>query len=135
MIHNFDETIEYFEKNDIQGIDLELLSFNTKIKVHTNNSIYEFVIAEQNKATVQGGKLFDGTLRFSEPTAVTLLGASWGSGIIKANWIIFEMRFEFVIDNIKKFIKTSAVKNITIEGPNRDWEYKTNWGTDLSKFV
>lgn len=135
MIHDFNETIEYFKKNDVPGIELNILPINTKVKVHTHNSIYEFIITGESKGTVKGGTLPDKTPRFIEPVPVTLLGASWGNGVLKINWIIFEMRFEFVLDDIKKSIITSAVKNVTLESPNSDWNYTTNWGTDLSKFV
>lgn len=112
------------------GFHISSLSPGTKFLVETRNSKYQFVVLENNEATVVGGIRKDGTVRYTEPARVSIVGSTWGGSCIKVDWIGRDMYIEIYDHERKKRFLTTEVKNAIIEAGDGAWSYSMDWQKD-----
>lgn len=95
------------------GFSIEDLPLGTKISVETRNSIYEIEIIKDSKILIMGGVLKDSNnIRFPKPVEAILTGSTWGTSLLKRNWLGEEMRMEIFYEGV--LITTSPIKNVII---------------------
>lgn len=102
------------------GIYVSQLQAGSTIIVSTRNSTYTIVTSGSDKILIQGGR------RFPDATEVLFQGSTWGSHMIKADWIGFNMHMELMMN--EKVLLTSSVKAAKIIAPEAKWEYALEWG-------
>lgn len=100
--------IEAFNEND--GVDVSTLKSGTKIIARTCNSKYTMQILENGNVEVQGGSYFP------EKTIAVFSGSTWGSSMIKNDWVVRGMHLEFhyMVGNKWSSITTTPVKSIDV---------------------
>ena len=97
------------ESSKATAIDITKLSQGDRIKVVTNNSIYELEVLDplDHKINVQGSGDF-----FLQVTEAYLSGSSMGSALLKQYWITLDWRME--INHNGKTIITSPVREVFV---------------------
>lgn len=119
------EVVEEQEK--LGGINILRLVPNTKLTVKTAHSVYEIVVLGKKEITIFGGSLPGGGIRFPVPKVATFIGSTWGSALLKFNWIGYKMRMEIVVDEVS--VLTSPVQNVEIQSSDGEWSYSMDWLT------
>ena len=104
------------------GVKISGLEVGTKIYVETHNSIYEIkYLGGDREIEVRGG-------RFDEPVTGHLIGSSWGTTLLKLDWIGQNMRMEMAVGG--HLIDTSPVRNVEIHSPDESWSYSLDWNNE-----
>lgn len=102
------------EQKELGGVNLSQLELGTVIVASTKNSIYNIEVLGDGTVNVQGGK------HFPLKTKVHFNGSTWGSSLLKLNWIGKGMQMEFLSN--KLITSTSPVQKVKIIG--NGWEYE-----------
>ncbi len=112
-----------------EGIQVNKLETGTKLFVETRNSVYELVILDEDrKVSVTGGNLVDGGVRYEEPVELFLTGSTWGSSMLKLDWLGKDMCMELCYED--RVLTTSPVKNVEIEASDGSWSYSLGWNNE-----
>ena len=98
---------------EIDGVNVCLLTVGTRLVIETSNSFYEMEILENQPIQIFGGTLNNGQIRFKKPTPMFLHGSTWGGSSIKLDWICVGMNMEMSFGGHES-ITTSKVKRIKI---------------------
>jgi hypothetical protein len=104
------------------GIKLTGLEVGTKLYAETRNSIYEITCLGDNRAIEVCGGLFP------DPVTGYFIGSTWGTTLLKLDWIGQNMRMEMVVGG--RLIDTSPVKNLEIHAPDDSWSYSMDWNNE-----
>jgi hypothetical protein len=110
MTTNLDRQIarKVEEQRRLGGINMTKLETGNRVEVKTLNSVYTMTLLENGNIMVHGGE------HIPEPVEARLIGSTWGTPLIKQNWIGKGMRMEIVYDGKK--LLTSAVQGAKVIG-------------------
>lgn len=93
------------------GIEIDKQATGTRIEAQTKNTLYKITVLANGRVMVEGGRYFP------EPKETRISGSTWGSSILKFNWLGVGMHIEF------SECTTTAVKSLKIIAPDASWEY------------
>jgi hypothetical protein len=96
------------EQKRLGGINVTQLDTGTRIEVQTINSVYKMTLLEDGKIKVHGG------IHILEPTEARFVGSTWGTPLIKQNWIGKGMQMEITYENRK--LTTGPVQKAKVMG-------------------
>lgn len=103
------------EVQEREGIEIDRLDPGTKLVIKTRNSTYNIEVVDKTKVLITGGKRVNGSARYSKPTSVIIVGATFGGSVIKVGWIGEDMNMEIYEHATKKrVLVTTPVKAATI---------------------
>lgn len=105
------------------GISLSLLSQGTMITVHTLHSVYDLEVIEAKKATIFGGRNWDGSIKFTHPRDIIVHGSCKPGHHLKVDWLELEACMEFHdLEDGARF-STSLIKRLDLQAPDGSWIY------------
>ena len=96
------------EQKRLGGINITQLDAGTRIEVQTLNSVYSMTLLGNGEITIIGGNYMP------EQVEARFVGSSWGTPLIKQNWIGKGMRMEIIYGDKK--LLTSAVLGAKVIG-------------------
>ncbi len=105
------------EQKQLGGINTSSLDVGTRIEVTTANSLYEMELLGDGKIKIRGGDFFP------ELVDGYFVGSTWGTPLLKMNWIGKGMRMEINYSDRK--LTTSPVQEAKVIGDH--WCYEL-WG-------
>lgn len=96
------------EQKRLGGINTSCLDAGTRIEVETLNSVYKMELLGNGAIRVSGGE------HLADNTVGHFSGSTWGTSLLKQNWIGKGMRMEIVYGN--KVLSTSPVQRAKVKG-------------------
>lgn len=105
------------------GVKVSGLEIGTRLLVETHNSIYEIKYIGNNREVEVSGGMFG-----NEVVTGHFIGSTWGTALLKMDWIGEGMRMEMALDG--RLIDTSPVKAVEIHAPDGSWSYSMDWYRD-----
>ena len=104
------------------GVRISGLEEGTKLRVKTQNSVYQINYLGEREIEVCGG-MFGDTLERGH-----FVGSTWGTSLLKLDWIGHMMRMELAVGG--RLVDTSPVKDVEIISPDDSWSYSMEWNSE-----
>jgi len=98
------------EQKRLGGINVTQLDAGTRIEVQTINSVYNMTLLGDGRIKIHGGH------HVPESVEARFVGSTWGTPLIKQNWIGKGMRMEMEIIYNDKKLTTSPVQGAKVMG-------------------
>lgn len=113
------------KQDDDKGLNIFGLKPGTTLCVETANSMYQIKLLGREKIEIMGGMRPNGEYRFPMPTPACLVGSFEPYSVfLRRGWIGKNLCLTIEFEN-QHTIRTSAVKNVSIEGEG--WTYSFDW--------
>ena len=105
------------------GIFLMNLSPGTKLKISTQNSIYDIVLKCGILVDIRGGTKNNGTERYPEFKPAVLYCSASNGATKQAGWIGFGTKMEIIEVMTGLVVQTSPVSALKVTAPDDSWTY------------